>query len=252
MNRRPTCDGRTVLCLAMLLGMLCLPALSIAEGGGVTPTTTWVDIYSTCSTLDGQPIPPGAVMAAFDPQGVQCGEFTVTTSGWYGLMPCYGDDPHTTPDEGAVAGDTLSFTINGRVAATEAVSKNGTPIPPDTVVTWPQHGVLWEVNLHVTATLVLSITQSGALVTLSWQHERPDITAYEVWRSAEPYFTPGQGGALLRNTLTPGGEMTWGDLDTASDPVTHYYYRVRGLNAVSQPVTISRPVGRFTFDITHS
>ena len=226
--------------------------LSIAQGDGVIPTNAWVDIYSTASTFDGQPIPVGAVIAAFDPQGVQCGEFTVTKPGWYGLMPCYGDDPRTTIDEGAVAGDVLSFTIDGRAATAEAITLNGAPVAPGTTVAWLGHGSLWQADLHVAAALAVAISQSGALVTLSWQHERPDVAAYEIWRSVQPYFAPGQDGAALRDTLTPGGgEMTWDDSDTASDPLTHYYYRVRGMDAAAQPVMTSQPVGRFTFDITH-
>jgi hypothetical protein len=108
------------------------------------------------------------------------------------------------------------------------------------------------VNLHVAATLAVSITQADGLVTLSWQHEIPEITAYEVWRSTGPYFTPGQAGALLREALAAdgGNGLSWSDPDTASDPLTHYYYRVRGLDATAQPVSTSQAVGRFTFTIT--
>ena len=59
-------------------------------------------------------MPVGAIVAAFDPQGVMCGQFTVTHVAWYGLMPCYGDDSTTPQDEGAVVGDPLRFTVNGR------------------------------------------------------------------------------------------------------------------------------------------
>ncbi len=254
------CSGRALLRWVTLLlsvslavsGLSSPLAACSAQADGVTPTNAWVDIYSTASTLDGQPVPVGAVIAVFDPQGVQCGEFTVTKSGWYGLMPCYGDDPHTAIDEGAVSGDVLSFAINGRAALTEAISKNGASVPPGTAVAWLGHGTLWQVDLHVAAVLPVSIAQTGAPVTLGWRHELPQIATYEVWRSSEPYIAPGTPGATRRATLAPdaGNEMTWSDPDTAGDPVTHYYYHVRGMDAAEQPVTTSQEVGRFTFNIT--
>ncbi len=131
------------LALAVILGLILLHTV----WGAVTPTNTWVDLDSLGSTYLGQPVPVGAQIAVFDPQGVQCGEFAVTRTGWYGIMPCYGDDLDTPEDEGAVVGDVLRFTINGATAETEAVSVNGNPISATTVVTWDQARSLWQVNL---------------------------------------------------------------------------------------------------------
>lgn len=58
----------------------------------------------------------GAVVRAYNPRGVQAGEFVVTDPGWYGLMPVYRDDPSTPEDEGLRPGEEVSFTINGRPA----------------------------------------------------------------------------------------------------------------------------------------
>ncbi|MGA9351063.1 MAG: LysM peptidoglycan-binding domain-containing protein [Anaerolineae bacterium] len=103
----------------------------------VTPTTEWVNFYGVSSTLDGQPLPIGAVVAAFDPNGVKCGEFTVHKAGSYGLMPCYRDDPLTSADEGAQPGDAISFTINGLSA---------TQLGPDAAV-WTANGDLKHIEL---------------------------------------------------------------------------------------------------------
>ncbi|MFH0990670.1 MAG: T9SS type A sorting domain-containing protein [bacterium] len=85
--------------------------------GQVVPTTTWTDFYSSNTTLNGSPIQVGAVIEAFDAQGVLCGQFTVTTAGMYGYLHVYGDDPTTTGvDEGASPGDTIRFKINGTPA----------------------------------------------------------------------------------------------------------------------------------------
>jgi hypothetical protein len=107
----------------------------------VVPTISWVDFYGLESTIDGQPLPVGAVIRAYDPQGVVCGEFSVTRAGWYGLMPVYGDDLLTEVDEGAVPGDRIKLTING-VAATV--------MGPDESI-WTAFGDLKQVNLAVSA-----------------------------------------------------------------------------------------------------
>lgn len=112
----------------------------------------FVNFFSSNSTLFGAPVPPGAVVRAFDPDGVQCGEFTVIEAGKYGLMPCYRDDPTTTEDDGADPGDVISFTINGIPATPIPRTLNGTPVPAGTPATWTSNGDRWEVDLQVVAT----------------------------------------------------------------------------------------------------
>ncbi|MFQ5856571.1 MAG: hypothetical protein ACE5LU_13110 [Anaerolineae bacterium] len=62
----------------------------------VHPTPWSVDFVGRGgSTLDGQPLPAGAVVRAYDPTGVLAGQTTVTLAGWYlladGLWPiAYG------------------------------------------------------------------------------------------------------------------------------------------------------------------
>ena len=151
MNHRTHKMWTRVLGLWVASGMLWGLILSFARADDVIPTNTWVDFYSLNSTFQGQPLPVGASIAIFDPQGVQCGAFTVKFTGMYGVMPCYGDDPLTIPDEGAVLGDVLHFTINGQAAQTEVISVNGAPLPPNTVVVWSPAQSLWRVNLHAAA-----------------------------------------------------------------------------------------------------
>ena len=107
----------------------------------VVPTISWVDFYGLESTIDGQLLPMGAVIRAYDPQGVVCGECSVTRAGWYGLMPVYGDDLLTEVDEGAVPGDRITLTINGIAA---------TVMGPDEP-SWTAFGDLKQVNLAVPA-----------------------------------------------------------------------------------------------------
>ena len=136
--------GLLILLLAVILGS--------TRADDITPTNEWVNFGSTNSTYLGQPVPAGAVVAAFDPQGTQCGEFTVEYEGVYGFMPCYRDDSETGADEGAEPGDVISFTINDIPATPVPVSLNNTPVAASTTITWTQHGDVWEVDLHVVAT----------------------------------------------------------------------------------------------------
>jgi uncharacterized Zn-binding protein involved in type VI secretion len=148
MNTLKTMDPRHGYWIRMTgPGTLVYPAGSLASQGsasrvgatsGVTPTNEWVNFYSQNTTLNGQPVPAGAVIGAYDPQGVKCGEFAVSDVGWYGVMPVYRDDPDTPGDEGALPGDTISFRINGIPAAT---------LGPDAAI-WTGNGDLKQVNLR--------------------------------------------------------------------------------------------------------
>lgn len=147
--------GLLMLTLVLLRG-------STRAQGGVVPTDEWVNFFSANTTFLGQPVPVGAMIAAFGPQGVQCAEFAVGVEGEYGVMPCYRDDA-TTPgeDEGADPGDVIDFfTIDGLPALPEPISFNGIPVTPSTTITWTEHGDLWEVDLHVVATPTATSTST--------------------------------------------------------------------------------------------
>jgi len=135
MNRR-TLTWAALGLGALLVCWLLLPqnptVLGWADSPVPTPTATqatspeWVNFYGMSSTLDGQPLPIGAVVEAWT-GGVRCGFFTVHTIGMYGLLPCYRSYEGSP---GANPGDVISFTINGRPA---------TPMGPDQPV-WTSHG----------------------------------------------------------------------------------------------------------------
>lgn len=154
--------------IAGLVGLLLLAAGGVIRANDVTPTNVWMDLFGSSSTFLGQPVPAGALIEVFDPQGVKCAEATATAAGQYGIMPCYGNErpPSPTPDlvdEGPEPGDPLSFKINGLPATPELKSLDGTPVvPPLTTVTW-QEMVLAEVDLHVVATPTPSPTPTPAL-----------------------------------------------------------------------------------------
>jgi len=88
-------------------------------GDDVLATNQWVDFYGVTDA------PEGAVIRAIDPDGVTCGAEIVITPGEFGLLPCYGDDPDTPEDEGAVAGDVIRLVVEGRTVATGVWSASG-------------------------------------------------------------------------------------------------------------------------------
>ncbi|MCX6033192.1 MAG: Ig-like domain repeat protein [Chloroflexi bacterium] len=197
--------GGALRSLPRILGCLVLLWLfgaGTARGDNVIYTNTWVDFVSAASTYLGQPVPAGAYIAIFDPQGVQCGEYTVTTAGQFPVTPCYGDDS-TTPgvDEGAAAGDVLTFKINGRIAKTEVVAIDGSPAPADTIVTWSH--ILWQLNLHALYDAQVDLQSSA----------NPAVFGQTVTFTATVTAIPPEAG-------TPSGMATFKDGATVLDTGT--------------------------------
>jgi len=101
-------------------------------GPGVASTSTWVNFYGLAARADGTSLPEGTTVLAIDPDGVACGAVVIHTAGKYGLLTCYGDDPRTSEDEGAQAGDTVRLVVDGQELAAAG---------------WAAHGDLLEVDL---------------------------------------------------------------------------------------------------------
>jgi hypothetical protein len=100
----------------------------------------WVNLYSYSSTLNGGPLPVGALVDVYDPDNVLCGSFTVHTEGRYGFLPAMRDiDVTPSIDEGADPGDPLELRING---------VHATALGPDEAI-WTSNGDNKEVDLSV-------------------------------------------------------------------------------------------------------
>lgn len=237
--------------LSLLLGLPGPVTGTDALPDDVIPSSKWVNFYGIASALNDAPIPPGAVVVALDTQGTQCAEFTVTDAGWYGLMPCYGDESFTPEDEGASYGEVLQFTVDGLPATAVPISLNDSAVSADTIVTWSGNQDLWQVELHAPALIGpnVSIALRDARSELSWPHELAQVASYEIWRSSKPYFSVGQWGSEKVDTITAtSGVMYWTDLTQGPDPTANYFYRVRGGEGDKTPVCTSAPVlGEFNF-----
>lgn len=189
---------RVVLCL-----ILVAPATA---GAQVTPTSEWVSAWSDATTLNANAVPVGSVIRVFDADGTLCGETTVTTSGSYGLIPIYRDDP-TTPavDEGAEPGDALSFTIDGVAAAV---------IGPAAAATWTFNGDVMKLDLAAETVMPTSewinVWSDNSSVDMELVPAGAVIRAYDpqgVLCGSAEVTSPGQFGAMpvyRDDPLTPG------------------------------------------------
>jgi alpha-tubulin suppressor-like RCC1 family protein len=87
-------------------------------------STTYFSSYDGTLTINGFNVETGDEVAVYDPDGVLCGHYVVDTAGQYGTLTVYGDNPATAGvDEGAVAGDPLTFKIWDASAGVELRAK---------------------------------------------------------------------------------------------------------------------------------
>lgn len=105
--------------------------------GSIAATNEWINVYSTNSTYNGQPLPVGTVVTAIAEDGRPLGQVVVREHGWYGLLAVYGDDGYTAELDGARPGERISFLINGQ----PAVVTNGV------TTVWTANGDLMQVDL---------------------------------------------------------------------------------------------------------
>ena len=130
-----------LLKILMVGGLGLLPVSSV--GGDVIPTSVWTDFWGSATLYNGEPVPIGSIIDAYDPDGVHCGRDTVTVEGKYGFMPVYGNDPY---GDGAEPGETITFYVNSRLALT---------LGPDDPI-WVGTDIRPEVNLSASGSMGLT------------------------------------------------------------------------------------------------
>jgi len=111
----------------------------------VIPTSVFVSFYGTAS-FNGNPLPVGSIVDAYDTSGVHCGTYTVHTAGQYGFMPVYGEDQY---GDGAQPGETITFYINGALAS---------PQGPENPI-WTSFGDRIEVGLTASADVSMILVE---------------------------------------------------------------------------------------------
>ena len=136
----------------VFLILTCAWLLAISSSTGAPAQDTlyigpdFAEFFDSMCTINGELLPVGTVIRAYDPDSVWCGVDTVDVSGKY-IMYIYGDQSGTPAlDEGASAGDSIWFTINGREAAIDL----GDPA-------WFNQALLNQIRLSVSSTVAMSL-----------------------------------------------------------------------------------------------
>ena len=92
--------------------------------------------------------------------------------------------------------------------------------------------------------------KAGDDVQLSWADAAAN-NAYTVYKSATPYFSPGDAG-VTEETLWPpfAATITFTEAGAATDAATNHYYLVRASNPCDAETADTDQQGAFTFDLT--
>lgn len=100
--------------------ILILATVASALAAEMVPTPVWMTVHGS-ATCNGAPLFKGDEVRAYTPAGLLVGRFTIVadTSGKYGFMPVYGDDPHSAARDGAIAGDLLRIVLYRASEGTE-------------------------------------------------------------------------------------------------------------------------------------
>jgi hypothetical protein len=80
---------------------------------GVTPTNSWVNLYASNLTLDGEIVHGGADISAYTLDGRKIGGDFTSANGHFGFMPVYADAVSTGSESGMKPGETFYLTVDG-------------------------------------------------------------------------------------------------------------------------------------------
>jgi len=125
-------------------------------------------------------------------------------------------------------------TVGGTITS---ISYNGTPISFSTqVIKGVEYAIFPALTGAYQASIApppqvndLMLSTQGVDAVLGWTHQ-PQNQAYEVWRSSDPYFTPGDLGSLKLADLSPPTAVY---TDTGAVLAsTSFYYTVHVTNSV--------------------
>ncbi|NIS16657.1 MAG: T9SS type A sorting domain-containing protein [candidate division Zixibacteria bacterium] len=138
--------------ISLLNAVLLLFALNVSLMAGAdddpTPTDKWINAYGDSCLLNGQPLPVGAIIQAYDQDGILCGKDIVREARHYGFMPVYRDDLYTDTVEGASQGEPITLKINGLPTTHEG---------PDSIY-WSKNGDPYKVNLSASQVISMNLT----------------------------------------------------------------------------------------------
>ena len=102
------------------------------------------------------------------------GAFKVDTSGWYGFLSVYGNDPVTPAKDGADPGDLLTIKIWDSSEVVEhtlstdeytCISETDHPCPDP--LTWTSNGDQLHVNIAVETPAIPTLTEWGLIIFMT-------------------------------------------------------------------------------------
>jgi hypothetical protein len=133
-----------------------------------------------------------------------------------------------------------------------------TVVPRQTDATYVWNSVLGAthgatVNGVVLAAPVIRANKVSNGIELRWTQTQSGIVRYEVWRSTDPYFMPGEAGSqkFISDPPTPGMGNEAIFMDAFGEPLpTNYYYVVVAVGAGEATSPPSNRVAAFHFTLT--
>lgn len=136
--------------LGIVVTLLVMATAASAENLPVQYLTPYfTEFFDSTTTYNGSPVMTGSIIEAYDPTNLVIGKWRVTSDGRYGFMNAYGDEPGTPGvHEGALAGDSIKFRINGR---------NATVVSGDPTFT---NMAIKQVQLSASGTVGLSLVEA--------------------------------------------------------------------------------------------
>ena len=182
-------------------------------------------------------------------QSVTAARYTIDTPSWKGgataAMAAADGAFNSSAEDVTASIDTASLPAGRHIVFVEAQDANGQWGAPS--------AVFLTVNSPCASPLspaAISEALSGVDVTLTWSH-LPGNDRYEVWRSAKPFFMPGDAGSTKLADVPYTGATTLGYTDegAAGNPSENYYWAVAGANACGAVAAPDARSGEFDFEL---
>jgi len=99
----------------------------------------------------------------------------------------------------------------------------------------------------------LRAAKDGGGAALTWTHGGRGVARYEVYRSTNPYFAPGDADAQKLTDVPPpaaGDTVSYTDADAFTSPTGGYFYVVVTVDRAGLSYLASNRVGAFSFELT--
>ena len=182
-------------------------------------------------------------------QNIQAARYTIDTPSWKGGVPhamVAIDGAFDSTAEGVRASIASAGLSNGRhIIFVEGQDADDNWGPPTAIFLTVNNSC----NMAQAPSDLSEDVANGTDLHLSWVHD-PANVLYQVWRSADPYFTPGDSGSELQATLQAADAVfEYTDAGAVGDVGAQRYYVLRAGNACSEYAPTLLRGGEFDFPL---